>query len=119
MQLLQVAVPHKGVLFLSLDEELSSSLSGGIFLGSSVCLKGVHFLDYLLHGRFLISADLIVKESAGQDKKVYKIIGDCFLATSFYSQTLDHVLLVNETESSFLKIEINDNLVNLGLVRVK
>ena len=116
MQLLKVAIANEWLLHFDLDQELACALSRCIFLGCSVSLKSIHLHNDLLHGGFLVSANLVVEESTRQDEQVDQVLGSGLLAPRLDPQALDHLLLVNEAESGLVQVEVDDDLVHTGLI---
>jgi hypothetical protein len=102
VQLLYIAIANEGLLFFDLYQELTCTLSRSIFLCCTVSLKSIHLHNDLLHGGFLVSANLVVEESTRQNEQVDQVLGRGLLAPRLDSQTLDHLLLVNEAESSLV-----------------
>ena len=102
MQLLNVAIAYEGLFLFDLDQELTCTLSRGIFLCCTVSLKSIHLHNDLLHGGFLVSANLVVEQGTRQDEQVDQVLGRGLLAPRLDSQALDHLLLVNEAESSLV-----------------
>lgn len=68
VELLQVAVAHKGLLLFSLNQELTCALSRGIFLCYTVSFKSIHLDNYLLHGGLLVGANFVVEESTRENE---------------------------------------------------
>jgi hypothetical protein len=95
-------VAHKGLFLFGLNQELTCALSRGIFLCYTVSLKSIHFHYDLLHGGFLVGANLVVEQSARQNEEVDQVLGCCLLAPCLDTQALDHLLLVNKTEGGLV-----------------